>query len=307
MAEMWRVPLVWDGTATPEQLSDKGRLSIVVVVGIVLALVGVAVQVRPPKSRLLSLSVADGCYLGIAELLIWYFLPDHFLMIGLIVAILTLVFFISDYMQLHHTVPDYLPRIGLSVTPPRKKLVGEREAGDSRDAEKVLPHEPPWGTEPPTPLGSVSVGALWWKEDPHYSPDDFGSNEKAITVTFRFTNRQPDRRVNLDADLRWTGPPTERQPGGSHSRIAPHVKMQEAGEALSLPFDVAPESTVKGNLAFSPFFESIFPKEKYRYRVHVYEGVNLFLRLTDHISGQTRDIALDVPIAEDEPAEKGAS
>jgi hypothetical protein len=307
MPEMRLISLVWDGTATPEQLSDKGRLSIVVIVGIVLALVSVAVQVRPPKSRLLSVSVADGCYIGIGELLIWYFFPDHFLMFGLIAAVLALLFLISDYTKLHRTVPDYLPRIGLSLKPPRKKLFGEPEAGESLRAEKVLPHVTQQSAEPPTPLGSVSVGAAWWKDDPYYSPDDFGSVEQAITVNFRFTNRQPDRRVNLDADLRWTGPPSERQPSGSHGRIAPHRRMQEAGEALSLPVDVAPESTVKGDLAFSPFFESIFPEQKYRYRVLVYDGVNLFLRLTDHISGQTRDIPLDAPVGEDEPAAERTS
>jgi hypothetical protein len=160
-----------DGTATPDQLTDRSRLSLVVLVGLVLGLVGVAVQVLPPQNRLLRHLVGDACYLGGAELLIWYFVPDHVFLLGLLIGVPAIVFFIAVYTKFHRYIPDYLPSLSITVTPPRRRLRPKSE----RDEHPAVEPEAPSTEAPSTEAPSTEAAA------PPKSPERIG-RELAVLV-----------------------------------------------------------------------------------------------------------------------------
>ena len=91
------------------ELTSGGRVSFALIVGLVLALVSVAMQVRPPSNRVLASAISGLCYLGIAEIVCWFFFPDQFIWAGPALAVVGTFVLVLEYKR--PPVREYVPRI----------------------------------------------------------------------------------------------------------------------------------------------------------------------------------------------------
>jgi hypothetical protein len=133
----------------------------------------------------------------------------------------------------------------------------------------------------PGPFSSFEVEKPWY----HYTPE---RREFLVIVGLSFTNPQMDRKVILDATLMWETKTTDASVEGPN-RFLP-AEGVHARDLLEPPIEVPRETLVQGTLFFRSFAEPFvvdFDRPSLR------PGTRLFLRLTDRISGQKRDVPLD--------------
>lgn len=152
-----------------------------------------------------------------------------------------------------------------------------------------------FGRNPNLPIGSVFSSfevSTPWQFRLHNDADD---DERVLFVDFRFTNQQPSRRVNLEADLMWQLTLRDQPLGSPHAFSRNETFRWK--DRLDQPLDISPESTVRGTLLFRSQQDPFLLLADDASQVVVQEGTNLFLRLTDHVSGEQRDVPLDVRIA----------
>jgi hypothetical protein len=137
------------------------------------------------------------------------------------------------------------------------------------------------------PFDSFELKRLWQfpasEGDEHY-----------LILDFRYTNPQFEHRVNLDADLMWQSTINGHTIGNPRRFLRPYDQVWK--NQCDPPFDVGPEGMVSGCLAFRCEDKHEVVRYGDRLDLSVTEGAQLFVRLTDHVSGETLDVPVVVPI-----------
>jgi hypothetical protein len=142
------------------------------------------------------------------------------------------------------------------------------------------------------PFASFELDSLW------QFPDE-ESDERILFLDLRFTNRQPHRRVNLDAQLMWQMTLAGSPVGSPHGFLRRYDTVWK--NQLEPPLDIGPEQTVNGPLAFR-WLEEPFLQFGEGPGMTVADRTNIFLRLVDHVSGSTRDVPVEVAAPDERDA-----
>jgi hypothetical protein len=172
-----------------------------------------------------------------------------------------------------------LPLTALWVIAP----VRQRNEARAALAEAIALNEEPTGIA----RCDFQIGKLWSFADPK------NEEERILLLDLRFTNRQPEDRINLNPEL-MTQATIRGQPiGKPYSFLRRFDTVWK--KQLHPPLNIGPQETVDGPLVFRWFVH----ERDLRYggdgKVYVERHTNVFLRLEDHVSGQMRDVPLELP------------
>jgi hypothetical protein len=108
-----------------------------------------------------------------------------------------------------------------------------------------------------------------------------GMTANLLFIPIAFTNRDPKRRLSLQIDLLWRGVVGDHALGPF--KFFP-FRPGLFEDALAMPLAVEPATTVDGRLVFQLDLDFMFVFGEYQ-AVAVKENFEVFLRLTDHVTG----------------------